>query len=100
MLQALSYKNVRLSQRDTAHLLGLAWEHGFATWHATKCTEDIWEAMRWRTQARIEVLLQTLLIGTCVGSTEKMDGLSAAAVRGIATWHATKCTEDMWEAMR
>ena len=44
-----------LSERDCVHLLELAWQHGFANWHAQKSMDAMWAHMRARTRRRIEV---------------------------------------------
>ena len=45
----------KLSQADIAHLLGLAWEHGFASWHGARSVDEMWEGVRSTTRVRIEV---------------------------------------------
>ena len=44
-----------LSERDCVHLLELAHVHGFASWHAAKCFEELSETMRTKTLQRLQV---------------------------------------------
>ena len=84
-----------LAARDVVHLIELAWQHGYAGWHASKSTENFWPHVRTTTRKRIEVCAALLLCVECVY-------ICCYKVwqHGYAGQHASKSTKNLWPHAR